>query len=251
MGKLRTAINGLTTLIVSFEAQTDGLLDEVTAQATNVQKGLERTYGGLEVLYMYLTQKAKKEGSTIKAWAKDEIKAHLDSEVAGFIKGIESARNDTLKAFEKQNATVSVKVKALQTDIERAQDALKDIRGQVDKKKKKWLLSKTYKAKLLGYEKLLDGLESQLKGSIKANADALPHATAGSQATLNKLKITASTKVSALEASSWLGIRKELDGIAGSSGKELSKKFKRYGAEIKQLREWLGEADAMEAEADK
>lgn len=250
MGKMRNSLNALVSLIGAFESRTEQLGDEIASLATNVQKTLERVYGGTELLYMYLTQKARKEGATVKAWAKDELKAHFDSEVGSLMKGIESARADVIAAFKKQQDTVDIKLKGHLTDIERAQALAAELRVTLGKKKKKLLTSKKYKTKLAGYEKLLDGLEAQLKQSVKADAEAVKFAVSGNPKLIEKLKVTPSTRVSAIEMASWLGIKKELDGIAAVDGRQLAKKFKRYGNEIKQLREWVGEADEMEAEAE-
>jgi hypothetical protein len=249
MGKMRDSLNAMTVLIGAFEDRTEKLSEEIASLATNVQKTLERVYGGTELLYMYLTQKAKKEGTTIKAWAKDDLKDHFDSEVNSLMKGIEAARGDVITAFKKQEATVDIKLKGHLADIQRALVLAGELRTTLGKKKKKLLTSKKYKAKLAGYEKLLDGLEGTLKQSVKADAEAVQFAVSGNTKLIEKLKVTPATKISAIDMTSWLGIKKELDGIAAVDGKQLAKKFKRYGNEIKQLREWVGEADEMEAEA--
>lgn len=64
MGKMRDSLNVMTVRIGAFEDRTEKLSEEIASLATNVQKTLERVYGGTELLYMYLTQKATQEGTT-------------------------------------------------------------------------------------------------------------------------------------------------------------------------------------------
>lgn len=50
MGKMRDSLNALAVLIGAFEDRTEKLSEEIASLATNVQKTLERVYGGTELL---------------------------------------------------------------------------------------------------------------------------------------------------------------------------------------------------------
>src|SRR5690242_9689316 len=99
MGKLKTSLTGLAAIAEGIKQRGEKAVFEMQGRATTVQKCIEQVNGGYELLYMYLKQKAIKGKVQITAWHKDTLKAHTDSQVAGFIANIEKVRADSIKAF--------------------------------------------------------------------------------------------------------------------------------------------------------
>jgi hypothetical protein len=251
MGKLRDSLKNLETMIGSVVKTGADTVHELTGAATNVKQILGRVNGGYELMAMYLKQKALKDKQKVEDWAKDPIKAHLDSEVAGFIKDIEAARIEAVNAFKRWETVRDVKGKAIFGDLDRVDDAVEQIGKRIAEKRQKWLQSKDYKSKLNGYEETLKGLSSQSK-TLRVDFRSEVEATQSSgPQQLAKMKMSVDTTIKQIFDQAAYGLKDELNKIErAQSSDELKKRLARFGNEIKQIRAWVDEADKMELAAD-
>ena len=252
MGKLKTSLAGLATLIDNVQKNGNDVVDLLTADATNVQKQVERTMGGYEVLATYLKQKALKAKVDLKAWDKDTLKDHFDSEVAGFVKGIEAARVDAIGSFKAWDSHRVIKGGAVLADLDRALLVVADIQAQIDKKRKRLLQSSKFKAKMANYDTELATIAKNAKftkDNLKLEIEAT---TASSMKSIEAVKLTAATPISKIVEETRFALKGDLDAIKRAADKpaQLRIAFKRYGEQLKDVRGWLAEADEMEAEGE-
>jgi len=250
MGKLKTSLTALATLADAIEKKGDKVLADLTTRSTTVQKSLERLNGGYELLYMYLKQKAAQQKVQVTAWHKDTLKAHSDPKVASFIQDIEKVRHELLASFKEWESAADLLTQTLAADINRAMAFVQEIDGQIAKKKKKWLQSAKYKAKIAGYDASLTQLGSKLK---TLNVDISTFKTTTQSAGPRKiasLQLTDAKTIDHVFQVAQKGLSDELDRIKKFDGSKLSKLLKNYGSEIKQIRTWVAEADTMEAEGE-
>jgi hypothetical protein len=249
MGKLKTSLTALATIADAIEKKGEKVLSELTTRSTTVQKTLERVNGGYELLYMYLKQKANQQKVQITAWHKDTIKAHTDSKVAGFISDIEKIRGELIASFKTWEDAANLLTQGLAADVDRALADVKGINAQIDKKKKKWFQSAKYKTKIAGYEASLDALASKLR-MLKVDISTFKTTTqSGGPKKIASLQLTDGKTIAQVFQIAEKGLSDELEKIQKFDGSKLTKLLRNYGSELKQIRTWVADADAMEAEA--
>jgi hypothetical protein len=251
MGKLKSALSSLATLADAIEKKGDATLSELQARATSVSQISGRVHGGYELLFMYLKQKALKQGAKIEIWNNSTLQAHMDPKVGEFIHSIEGARGDMGAAFKAYDDTTNLLVQTMGADIDRAKTFAAEITAQIAKKKKKWLQSAKYKAKIAGYETAVTQMAAKLN-NLKVDVSSYRKMTEALGARrIAELKITVATPVAVVLKAAQYGLTDELDKIKKQeNGKRLAILLKGYGKEVAQVRAWVNEADAMEAEAE-
>ena len=249
MGKLKTSLSALAAIADSIEKKGDKTLGDLQGCATSVKEVGCRVAGGYELLYMYLKQKAVAQKAKIEAWNKDPLKSHMDPKVADFIKHIETARGELANVYKNYDETTTLLIQIMGADLDRALAFAADIQAQVAKKKKKLLQSARHKAKIVAYEASLGQLAGKLS-TLKVNVASYRQQTqSGGPKKIASLKITDATTIAQVFSVAELGLKQELDKIkAQTQGKRLGVLLKNYGNEIKQIRSWVTEADAMEAD---
>jgi len=251
MGKLKSSLTSLATLADAIEKKGDKALSDLQARATSVREIGGRVAGGYELLYMYLKQKAISKATKIEAWQNDALQVHIDAKVSEFIANIEQARKELLAVFKTYDDTANLLISTLNADIDRASAFGKDIEAQIAKKKKKLLQSAKFKTKIAGYETSLHGLEGKL-ATLKVDVSGLKDQTQSmGPKKIASLQITTGTTVAAVLKVANYGLVKELDEIKEQkTNKRLAIKLKAYGNELKNIRSWVNEADAMESESE-
>lgn len=251
MGKLRDSLTALNTLVEGVSKTGNNAIDEVTGASTNVKSCLERTFGGYEVLAMYLKQKALKEKKDVKAWNDDPIKQHLDSEIADYIRGIEMARGDAVKAYTNWEHIRKLRGDAVNADLDRVNAVAALVEKTIEIKRAKWLQTKDYKNKIDGYAQTLKDIKLRSE-RLRSNVDNdLGNTESGGHKQFDDLKMTVDTTIKAINAHAQIGLNSELKKLVDTKSAEILRKgFEDYGAQIKQIRAWLSEADNMEQAAD-
>jgi hypothetical protein len=248
MGKLKTSLTALATIADAIEKRGEKVLGELTTRSTTVQKTLERVNGGYELLYMYLKQKATQQKIQITIWHKDTLKTHTDSKVAGFISDIEKIRGELIASFKAWEDAANLLSQGLAADIDRALADVQGIEAQIGKKKKKWLQSAKYKTKIAGYEASLNALGSKLR-TLKVDISSFKTTTqSGGPKKIASLQLTDAKTIEQVFQIAEKGLSDELEKIKKFDGSKLTKLFRHYGSELKQIRTWVADADAMEAE---
>jgi hypothetical protein len=136
-------------------------------------------------------------------------------------------------------------------DIARAKTFAAEITAAIAKKKKKWLTSSKYKAKIGGYETAVTQLGIKLN-NLQVDVSSYKQMTQSSgPRKIADLQITPASTVAQVLHIASLGLKDELKKIKDQeNGKRLAILLKAYGKELSNVRAWVGEADAMEAEAE-
>ncbi len=253
MGKLRDSLTNADKILRSIDKEVDKAADKFSDMVNNAFELTKIGGEGVDELYLYLTQKVKKEGKKWNEVAKEPVENYADGNVKRFIKGI----ND----FEKQAINASTNwtflSKSLDAEMKKAEKLLDDIDKQLGKKRKKLLQSAEFKNKISIYEKVLDKLQTALS-ELKKSLEKLVSDASNQPPSPNQIK-----KVLNISLKSTLA---DVDNLASRSIKQLLEKYtgaaKRsqvgirkfrengdFKAELKLINQMIKEADAMEQAA--
>ncbi len=246
MGKFKDGLVKLQKTAAEMQTTIDNHYADLSTTATSLTNAGMRFSGGYETMYIYLTEKFKKNGDEIGKNLNKTLKDVFDPTLATFIKEIEAARlkgleiraafdkvKNELKAVLKTKGEVSTQIAALNTSLE--------------KKKKKLIQTKSYKAKVANYQSTLQDLAATIddwgKGLNQAFAVPTPALFA------NKLSVD--TTVKAIGDCAGGTVDGELKGLKeqaeGSAKKFRSRNIK---SEVEFIKKWVAEADDMEAQSE-
>jgi hypothetical protein len=242
VGELRNSILEMGKQVAAAAKTGDQVAVELEAAKQRASKLFERLYAGHDVLYLYLEAMFEKNNRKLKDYESDKLSQHADSEILTYLKGIDQAANETLAAikdFDKIRANMPgeyEKIDALAVSIKR----------NIDKKRSKFLNSKKYKAKLATYEKALGELTVAIDGRRKA----FNKLRARNPKSVEDLRLKPTSKISDVRS---ISVKNTLDVMKQEveEGTYVARKFHENG-DLKnafaQMKQWAGEADAMDAE---
>jgi hypothetical protein len=254
MGKLRDSLIATDKVLKHISKEVQGVSGKFEADISNAFQLVQVGSEGVDSLYVYLTQKVKKQGKTWKEAEKQTVEDYADPNVKKFVAGIAD--------FEKQAITFSLKwdyaFKGLEGDVKKADATLKDIEAQIAKKKKRLLQSKKFKAKMVLYEKAL----SNLRDGVDALVNSLnsitndPSIAPPSPTQIKKvLNVSMKSTLAEVDNASSRTIKQLLEKYktVKQSGEKSTRKFRQAGdfqSELKVIALMIKEADEMEEESE-
>jgi hypothetical protein len=254
MGKLRDSLDKLKSALVSLETK----LKEAEINAAKLDTNLNQRFeaglkAGVEMLYLYLVEKFKKNNDTYAAHLSDTILSHKDENVLKFVQAISEGKADTLKWFAAWEKFISDDVKALKSEVDGIYPLVTDVNNRIEKKREAWFQSKKYKAKIGAYADSLDQC-IKLAKSLGSMPDEFRPCM--NKSSIEKIKFTVNTDLKELESDSMLvNLKTELKNAESraKAGIVSRRKF-REGGDLKEatamLSKWAQEADEMETESE-
>jgi hypothetical protein len=244
MGRLRSSIENVVKTAGTLEKAASMLLERRTTETDNFMHATDMCRGGAEVMYMYLMEKYKKEGQKIEDNQKTTLQEVSDSKIATMLREMDANQATVVRLISERDKTQAIGL-GVKSNATKLRDDLKTIQGVIDKKKKKWLTSKAYKAKIKGYEDSVNELDAslaQLEGS-------LPGKSYGKMVNPKNWAFTLSSTVADLKAGMSTYFTADMKLTKTEDDTE-AKKFRGRGfaKSLATMRAWADEADAMEAE---
>jgi hypothetical protein len=242
VGELRTSIIEMGKQVTAAAKMGDALGAELEKTSERVGSLVERVYAGHDVLWLYLEAKFKKDGRNVSDFKNDKLSEHADSEVLTYLKGVDAAANDALKAI---NDFAALKNK-MPAEYQRIDTVATAIRRNIEKKRAKLFQSKKYKAKLVTYEKGLD----ELVGAIAARRKAFERITAKSVKTVEDLRLKPTNKIDEVRH---ISVKAEIENVrkAEENNVAVARQMRQNGDLKKALdtmKQWAMEADSMDQE---
>lgn len=246
MGKLRSSIDQVIKTAGTLETATNTLVEQRTKLRDTLLHHGDRCRGGADVMYMYLMEKFKSQGKKIETQKKTTIKEVFDAELGAMIKGVLEARTAVLKVLSEGDKVHQFGL-ALKANIGKLRTDLVAIQAIIDKKKKKWLTSSKYKAKLSGYEAAV----AELDGSLKTLAKLLPDVKFGASTKPDDWHFSTATTVEQIYQAASTSLQDDLN-MDKKTDEAIGKQFRGrfFAKSLDTLKEWGKFADDMEAEAD-
>lgn len=159
MGQLRTSIVNLQKMIVNNPIKLDALQKALKPGNTRIEELGRTADQGWDLMFMHLTNKFKKAGSTTSANKGKKLSEVIDPELAKLVKGLDQWKKDMQVVAAKFGKDYESGVKGIETDIAAAAAEAKKVRAVAEKKKSKWLASPKYKAKIKGYLETIDDID--------------------------------------------------------------------------------------------
>lgn len=254
MGQLRTSIQNLQKLIVNNPTKLEALQKALEPGDARVDELGRTAQEGWEALFVYLTAKFKKAGSTAAANAGKKLSEVMDAEVGTLVKGIDQWRREMHAVASKYGAVFDAGRKAIEADLALVAAETKKLRAVADKKKAKWLVSPKYKAKIKGYLAVIDDIEAavqsqaqELAASGKVTFDA---------AWIDKwFAIKADMTVQDIQNHASMGLQGIMktylanQQVADGYVRKWRDEYKGMAGQLATMKKWSEDADAMEAEA--
>lgn len=243
MGELRTSIIEMGKQVASAAKTGETVGAELEKVNERVGSLIERVYAGHDVLWLYLEAKFKKDGRNVSDFKNDKISEHADSEILTYLKGIDSAANDTLKAINEFEA-IKARIPAEYARIDTVATA---IRRNIEKKRAKLFNSKKYKAKLVGYEKGLDELVQAITDRRTAFGKITVVRT---PKTVEGLRLKPTHKIDDIRH---ISVKAEIENVkkAEEHNVAVARKMRQNGDLRKALdtmKQWATDADSMDQE---
>jgi hypothetical protein len=200
-------------------------------------------YAGHDVLWLYLEALFKKNGRNISDFKNDTLSEHSDSEILTYMKGIDSAANDAIKAI---NDFAVLKGK-MPSEYQRIDAIAVKIKKNIDKKRAKLFQSKKYKAKLVTYEKALGELVQSITDRRKAFEKIEPSKTAK---TIDGLRLKPGTKIDDVRH---ISVKAEIANVraAEEHNVAVARKMRQNGdlkKALETMKMWANEANSMDQE---
>ncbi|TWU23455.1 hypothetical protein Pla52o_29910 [Novipirellula galeiformis] len=252
MGKLRSSIIAANQELGKLQKAISDLPGEIEKKISNVWSLTQTGSEGFDTLYIYVSQKIKKEGKSWSDVEKETLRSIADKDIATFVVGINGFQKDALKR-RKEFEAIPKELANLQKTLTKSEASLNDIQAKLKKKKAKLFKSKDYKAKLQAYEKCLDSLDdrvSDIQKSIKATtmlAKEIPGESQISKVLDASLDLTlADLKNKATMLT--VKLEKKYSEME-KQGVTIAKKFRQAGnfsGELKMMKKMVDDADAME-----
>ena len=252
MGQLRTSILNLQKLVVNNPAKLEALQNALKPGIVRVEELGRTADQGWDLIFMHLSNKFKKAGSTTAANAKKKLSEVLDPELAKLVKGVDDWRKDMLAVAEKNEAALKKGLAAIGADLETAAAEAKKLRGVADKKKAKWLASAKYKAKIAGYLAVIDDLEKVIaaqKAEV-AKADDLSF----DKAWVNKwFTVKPDMTVKDFEDRATMDVQAHMKTYLANQAqadkyvRKWRDEYKGMAGQLAAMKKWSDDADEMEA----
>jgi hypothetical protein len=253
MGQLRTSILNLQKLIINNPKRLEVVQKALKPGNLKVEELGKTADEGWDLIFMHLTNKFKKEGSTVAANADKKLSEVIDPGLAKLIKGVDDWRKNMLSVSSKYTKTFDQGIAAINADLSSASVQVKNLRAIANKKKKKWLVSPKYKAKIKGYIKAIDDIESLINSQKKQLAQA--KGLQFNDAWVNKwFSIKANMTVKDFENRASMGtkgIMKTYLANQAEADKYVRKwrdEYKGMAGQLKAMKQWTNDADDMEVE---
>ena len=253
MGKLRDSLVATDKVLKAISKEVKGVSEKFEAEINNVYQLVQVGSEGVDSLYVYLTQKVKKQGKTWKEAGKQTVEDYADANVKKFVAGIAD--------FEKQAITFSLKwdyaFKGLEGDVKKADATLKEIETQIAKKKKRLLQSKKFKAKMVLYDKALSNLRDgvdELVDSLKKITNDVSIAPPSPSQIKKVLNVSMKSTLADVDNACSRTIKQMLEKYKSvkQNGEKSSRAFRQAGdfqAELKVIALMIKEADEMDEES--
>jgi len=167
MGKLRTSILNLQSLLIDNPAQQEKVEKELEREIHNVNQLGGTADEGWNQLYIQLVSKFEDEGTTVEDNKGKTMKQVLDKSFGETIKGIESYRQDMFRACAKFTTVYESGLGQMMANLAKAEEEAKSLRAIAVKKKAKWLASAKYKDKIRGYLEVIDSVDKIIASQKK------------------------------------------------------------------------------------
>ncbi|AWI10018.1 hypothetical protein CKA38_12830 [Ereboglobus luteus] len=206
---------------------------------------MEPVYGGIELLYDYLKQKAVKEKLSISELHKKILREYYDREAHNLAKEINPLRANAIR-LRKEFEASKAKCQQLGKLAGATLAEIARIEGLIAKKKSKWFSSKKYKAKIANYENTLNDLKTLLEKQKTRIGNFVQQEAFASNPQKSIPEIKASISIGLLSDLASPGQREMTRKFQNTEGPALQKAFARYGNYLKTMRAWASEADEME-----
>ncbi|MGE5115492.1 MAG: hypothetical protein ACM3N6_03255 [Betaproteobacteria bacterium] len=254
MGQLRTSIVNLQKMIVNNPIKLDGLQKALEPGSLRIEELSRTADHGWDLMFMHLTNKFKKTGSTTSANAGKKLSEVIDSELATLVKGIDQWKKDLMTLAVKFGKDFDNGIKAIGTDLDAAAAEAKKLRAVADKKKSKWLASPKYKAKIKGYLAVIDDIEkiidAQKKDLAKAKGLSFDEAwvnkwfTVKVDMTVKDIQDRAGMDVQNI-MKAYLANQKQADSYV----RKWRDEYKGMAGQLAAMKKWTEDADEMESES--
>lgn len=243
MGELRTSIIEMGKQVTSAAKMGDALGAELEKISERIGSLTERTYAGHDVLWLYLEAKFKKDGRKIEEYKNDKLSDHADSEILTYMKGIDAAANDAIKAVNDFDALRA----KMPGEYQRIEALAVKIKKDIDKKRAKLFNSKKYKAKLVTYENGLNELLQSIYDRKKAFEKIAPSKTAK---TIDGLRLKPTNKIDEVRH---ISVKAEIANVKAAEEHNIvaARKMRQNGDLKKALdtmKQWATDADSMDQE---
>lgn len=254
MGKLRDNLTALSTLLAAVNTRMEQVEQESIKLNTNLNKLFDgQVKSGVELLYVHLSEKFKARKDSYDKHLKDTIVQHKDADVVKYLTGIAQGLVAVKKHQAVWDAFAAKDVKALAGDLVRLKEQVAVVQAMIDKKRKRFLQSAKYKAKINGYEATLNDIVASLKPLKEFLQFCSPSVR---KVYTDKIKLGLDTTLGDLDKDSMLmDLKREVADSqkALQSGARSMRKYREEGNlsdMMVTMKKWAQEADDMEAEAE-
>lgn len=246
MGELRTSITELAKQVATAAKAGEKLAEEMDAVDQRVVATFQRLEGGTDVLWTYLVALFEKNGRRVEDHLRDKVSEHADSEIVTYLKGIDSAANDVLRALNEYQGLKN----RMPAEYDRIDNLIVAIRRNLEKKRSKLFQSKAYKAKLVTYDKALNELAQAVANRREAFGELDPTI---SVQTVETQRIKAGSTIADVRSVCTMSIKEGLRKmkVAVEQNTYVSRKFRQNGdlkQAFEQMKKWASEADAIDEE---
>lgn len=252
-GELKTALAAAEKKAEALDKSVDSFAGEAEKMVSNTWQMVQTGSGGVDELYLYVSEKLKKDGKTWDGVKNDPIQSVSDGNVQKFMQGIAEFQTQAIASSDQWKTTGT----GLQQELDALQEDLEKVNKALEKRKGKLLKSKKYKDKLKAQELALGDLlqktntiEAALK-DLRSDANSPPSANQ-IKATLEIKPADPLSKLDNMAAISVKSLVKQYSNVK-SSGEKSVRKFREAGdfsGELKLIKEMVKDAEDMEKESD-
>jgi len=252
MGQLKTGITNLYKVLNETGPKLESLKDAFTKSSDQVQELGKKCDQGYDVLYLYLTSKFKKAGTTPDAQNAKKLNEIMDNNIAATIKGINQWKQDLKAKINDLNAALKASQDPVVASLKEATAQVAQLTALAEKKKAKWLKSAKYKDKIKIYLSVLDGINSLIKKQTEI-ATRSPRSFKNDWVD-KTFEISDNMTVADVKGRASMDLDSSLKTYndnkveADSYVRKLRDEYKGIPGQLATMKKWVDEADAMEAE---
>ncbi|HUB80074.1 MAG TPA: hypothetical protein VMB03_14815 [Bryobacteraceae bacterium] len=254
MGQLKSGIAELQKLLTDMEPRLKVVGEIVDKGGDRVQELGKTVDQGYDVLYLYLTEKYKKSGSTPDAHAGDTLKAIADPNIIQNVKGIATWKNDLKAEIAKMNNELKKAKDDLLNKLTSAETQALTLKKLAEKKKDKWFKSAKYKEKIKTYLASLDIILKSLKTAmddVKGTTSMFTDAWVEKNFPANADMTVAQVKDrSSMDLNTALTVYAKNKAEIDQHVRKWRDEYKSIPGQLATMKKWVDEADAMEKEAE-
>ena len=252
MGRLKTGIQQLNKQLDGFGGKIQTFKDVRTNYADRVTELGKKCDEGYDVMYLYLIEKFKKNNTTVDKESGKTLKEIFDSEIKTYVTGIVQWAGDLKKLIARLNQEQGKTVDAFLNDLKAAETQATDLKKIAEKKKAKWLKSKTYKSKQKAYIGSLDEIIKTV-GTLKSSADKVKKIRFDNAWVDKNFKVTVDMTVKDIKDRASMSLMNSLKTYEkdkktiDSHIRTFRDSYKSIPGQLALMKKWVNEADEMES----